>query len=179
MDDGKMGIALGQVEDGHYKLFLDGRCRNNRTGKFRGNVNNWGYLINTFCGNKKTQTVALHRLIYRYFKGEIPKGYHVNHIDGNKQNNNIRNLEAITHQENLQHARDTGLYNTEAVKQHYASMSGEDNPNSALSNEQAKEIRGKYQQGGISKKALAREFSVGASTVARIIKGERYPYMPV
>lgn len=56
-----------------------------------------GYLlINT--GDKLEY---VHRLVYRLFRGEIPKDMEINHIDGNKQNNKIDNLELVTRQENL------------------------------------------------------------------------------
>jgi len=38
----------------------------------------------------------LARLKYLTFKGEIPQGYTIDHIDGNTFNNNIRNLRAVT-----------------------------------------------------------------------------------
>ena len=37
----------------------------------------------------------LARLKYLTFKGEIPKGYTIDHIDGNTLNNSIRNLRAV------------------------------------------------------------------------------------
>ena len=40
--------------------------------------------------------VSLHRQVYLDFKGEIPKGYHIHHIDGNTSNNSPDNLEAIS-----------------------------------------------------------------------------------
>ena len=44
---------------------------------------------------------SLHRLIYEEYYGAIPKGYVIHHKDGNKTNNNITNLELLTH---TQHA---------------------------------------------------------------------------
>lgn len=38
----------------------------------------------------------LHRLIYEDFYGEIPKGMHIHHKDGNRLNNDISNLELIS-----------------------------------------------------------------------------------
>lgn len=34
----------------------------------------------------------LHRAVWEYHHGEIPKGYHVHHVDGDRCNNNISNL---------------------------------------------------------------------------------------
>lgn len=49
------------------------------------------------------------RIVYELFKGPIPEGLVINHIDGDKCNDNIDNLEAITMGENNKHAYDTGL----------------------------------------------------------------------
>lgn len=50
----------------------------------------------------------IHRLMAKTFLAG-PEKPHVNHIDGNKQNNSIENLEWATPSENAQHAVDTGL----------------------------------------------------------------------
>lgn len=44
-------------------------------------------------GNRSTKRV--HILVAKAFLGEIPKGYHVHHKDGNRQNNTVNNLEII------------------------------------------------------------------------------------
>lgn len=51
----------------------------------------------------------LHRLIAKVFIPNPNNKEQVNHIDGNRQNNNVLNLEWVTGQENVQHACDTGL----------------------------------------------------------------------
>ncbi len=51
----------------------------------------------------------MHRLMALTFLPESERQDHVNHIDGNKQNNQLSNLEWATPQENAQHAVDTGL----------------------------------------------------------------------
>lgn len=43
-----------------------------------------------------TLGVRLHRYIWEEENGEIPKGYHVHHIDGNKDNNTLNNLGLIS-----------------------------------------------------------------------------------
>lgn len=38
----------------------------------------------------------LHNYVWQKYNGPVPKGFHVHHIDGNKDNNNINNLIAIS-----------------------------------------------------------------------------------
>lgn len=40
-------------------------------------------------------TKRLHTEVWKYYKGEIPKGYHVHHVDGNTHNNDVSNLNLI------------------------------------------------------------------------------------
>ena len=53
----------------------------------------------------------IHRLVASCWYGsQIPSHLHVNHIDGNTENNTQNNLEIVTHYENSQHAKKHGLY---------------------------------------------------------------------
>ena len=64
------------------------------------NSKGW-YLTYRLFKDGKWETVRIHRCVYEAFIGEIPKGYHVHHIDGNKQNNVISNLQALTVKEHM------------------------------------------------------------------------------
>lgn len=46
-------------------------------------------------------TKLLHRVVWESYNGKIPKGFHIHHKDGNKDNNDISNLEMISAREHL------------------------------------------------------------------------------
>lgn len=49
----------------------------------------------------KPTLMSYHSFLYAWFKGEVPAGYDVDHIDGNTLNNDIDNLQLLTRKENL------------------------------------------------------------------------------
>ena len=52
----------------------------------------------------KWKRVKVHVLMMMTFVGPRPKGFVINHIDGNKENNKIENLEYCTNLENERHS---------------------------------------------------------------------------
>lgn len=66
--------------------------------------NTKGYQRVGLMLNHHQKQVFVHRLVAEAFLGEIKEGFCVNHIDGNKENNNVSNLEIITHSENIIHS---------------------------------------------------------------------------
>jgi hypothetical protein len=63
-----------------------------------------GYLAVGVKEGGRKRTLYVHRLVADAFLGRPGDGNEVNHIDGNKQNNAVENLEWTTHSANLQHA---------------------------------------------------------------------------
>jgi hypothetical protein len=59
-------------------------------------INTQGYY-RISSKKEKNHDKYLHRLIWEETNGEIPEGYIIHHIDGNPLNNDIKNLECMTH----------------------------------------------------------------------------------
>lgn len=60
-----------------------------------------GYLNVNLCKDGKLKRFQVHRLVYQTFVGEIPEGMQVNHIDEDKTNNRVDNLNLMTPKENV------------------------------------------------------------------------------
>lgn len=73
------------------------------------------YLMLSISFQQKCYRIALHQLNYMLFKGSIPEGYVINHVDGHTLdergllNNHIDNLELLTLHDNTLHAHISGL----------------------------------------------------------------------
>lgn len=59
------------------------------------------------CGNYfQRKGKRLHRAVWEHYNGDVPTGHHVHHVDGNRSNNDIDNLELIIGKAHLErHAR--------------------------------------------------------------------------
>ena len=66
-------------------------------------INHNGYVWYSFKINNKRKSIFLHRLVYKLFCGDIPKGMHIHHKDKNPLNNSLTNLEL---KEAKQHLRE-------------------------------------------------------------------------
>lgn len=67
-----------------------------------------GYLSSTLTRNSKSKRFPIHRLVAIAFIKNTRNKPAVNHIDSNKKNNNISNLEWCTNAENTIHAMNNG-----------------------------------------------------------------------
>jgi hypothetical protein len=75
----------------------------------RAATNNCGYKVIVISINNKQQMYLVHRLVALKYIDRVEGKQYVNHIDGDKSNNDVSNLEWCTHSHNVQHAFDTGL----------------------------------------------------------------------
>lgn len=101
-----------------YEVSNEGRVRNIVTGQIlKGHDNGHGYETVTLYKDGRAYTKKIHRLVAEAFLESSHDHLEVNHIDGNKTNNRIENLEWCSGSENIQHAYDTGLRQPPRMKQ--------------------------------------------------------------
>lgn len=106
-----------QIEENpNYEISSCGKIR--RGSKFiKINVNKRGYQYCNISTNGKVSKVKIHRLVAKAFV-DNPFNYEtVNHKDGNKLNNDYKNLEWVTLKENIRHGWKTGLYKPRSLHQ--------------------------------------------------------------
>ena len=104
-DDGKIYTL------DHSYLRKNGRLDNRKGKQLRSSVDKDGYerVVLTKDGIRKTYLV--HRLVATAFIPNPENKTTINHIDGNKRNNNVSNLEWATEKENQNHKWKNGLAN--------------------------------------------------------------------
>lgn len=114
-----LDVAIRKIESGMFQVDLNGTIWKLMAGNGRGydpiapkraecRLKN-GYLgLPMWLAGKQFLALA-HRVVWTVQMGEIPAGMDINHLDGNKTNNNPKNLEVATRSQNHRHAYLTGL----------------------------------------------------------------------
>lgn len=149
-----------------YIINLDGTITSKKTQKhIVQHDNNSGYPTVTLLVLDKPKTykrLLVHRLVAETYLG-LSKGYQVNHIDGNKQNNSVSNLEWVTRSQNMQHAIANGLMKI-----------GEGHHNAKLTEIQVNQICQLLVNSDIEVKEIAKRFNVAYSTINNIVQKHRW-----
>lgn len=89
-------IGLGRIQFKPERILKPGLASN-------------GYFTVAICKNRAQTSTCLHTIIAKSFIPNPNNFRCVNHIDGNKTNNAIENLEWCTHKRNSQHAYEIGI----------------------------------------------------------------------
>jgi len=155
-----------------YAVTDDGRVWSYKTNK-------WLSQANTGNGYKSVRlhgkSHSVHRLVAKAFcDNPKDKGY-VNHLDGDKHNNHVDNLEWVTHSENMKHACENGLQiNSEKQREAAAKQAYEMGmQNRKLTMQQAREIRQRH-SAGEKLKPLSDEYGVSVFVASNIARNVSY-----
>lgn len=96
-----------------YEISNTGKVRDKTTGcLLKHRINSHGYCIigiRKGINSRKQKMLTIHREVAKAFIDNPFSFPQVNHIDGNKTNNNVENLEWCTQSYNMKHAYRTGL----------------------------------------------------------------------
>lgn len=134
-------------------------------------VNNGsGYhVVNISYLTSKRKTERVHRLVANAFIQNEQKKPCVNHLDGNKTNNRVENLEWVTHRENMIHAYKNGLSNPKISlgSKHYKSK---------LTELDVVQIMASLSN-GVRSSSLAKRYGVSKCTISDINRGVTWKHI--
>lgn len=124
--------------------------------------NMFGYKhVSIVDKNGKRKTIHVHRLIAQAFIPNLLNKREVNHINGNKDDNSVKNLQWSTRLENMRHAHNNNLIN----------IKGENHPTSKLTKNNVIEIY-KLREAGMSNVAISKIFGVSNGLISVIVNGK-------
>lgn len=118
------------------------------------------------------QTRLVHRVVWEAAHGPIPPGMTINHLNGNRLDNRLVNLECVSQADNNKHAREVLGHDPGGGKR----SRGEGHWASRLTEGDVTEIRRRAGEGE-SCTALAAEFGITKSTAARIVRREMWAHV--
>ena len=101
--------SLGRVKSKSRTVPCKGGTRKIKSTKRKLFMNKRGYMTVVLSKKNKLKTFTVHQLVAQTFLPNFIKGTELNHIDGNKQNNSINNLEESDPSHNQLHAVRNGL----------------------------------------------------------------------
>ena len=145
-----------------YLIDEDGNIFDTKENKYRKpSITKDGYLKVSFYINGKYKRKLVHRLVLMTFNpADNMDNLQVNHKDGNKQNNNINNLEWCTQAENQRHAWINGLCDNSCP-------CGDNAHHKKLNRDTVNKILNDLEN-GLSYQKIANKYNISRSTVYQI-----------
>ena len=104
----KKFIYEGQETD--YSVSTEGEVRKDTINYILSQSSQQDYKFVGLIINGKQKRMRVHRMVALTFIDNPDNKPYVNHINGNRSDNNVENLEWVTPSENTQHAVNTGLF---------------------------------------------------------------------
>lgn len=101
--------SLGEVRSLNRLIKTGTGYRTKRGQKINGVISNRGYVNQRLWKDGKMKNILEHRLVANAFIPNPNNLPEINHKDGNKLNNTVKNLEWVSRSQNIIHAFETGL----------------------------------------------------------------------
>jgi len=148
------------IRNTEYIIQEDGTVINSKTSRVMSQCSNTnGYTQTTLRIDNKQVALRIHRLVAEAYLENPFKDATVNHIDGDKGNNHVSNLEWISLKDNILHAYGLGL-----------SPRGQDRSYAVLTDKDVEDIKVAFTK-NVSNIDLAKKYSVNKATISKIKNG--------
>jgi hypothetical protein len=161
------------VENSNYEVSNLGRVRRATDGyrTYAGRILNPGKNHDGYVYiNLQNKCHMVHRLVASAFIGERPEGFEVNHVDNNRSNNSVSNLEYMTHDENVKYSADKGRYAESCVR-------GEAHRSAKLTEEDVRLVRKIYDAGLSSYYALSKIYGVTKRAMRLVVQRKTWKHV--
>ena len=170
-------MALPSIENDKLfmKLYKLGLFKVNKSGKITylptsfifTKIGSSGYIPISVKHEGKKKAIQAHRFVWLVYKGKIPYGKVINHLDGLKDNNKLSNLECASYSRNNKHSYELNPSTREKIS---ISAIQTNKHKRKLTNKQVIFIRNST----LGYFTLAKKFKVGKSTIRKIVKYTTY-----
>lgn len=135
-------------------------------------INKGGYLYCNLGGRKGRSRWQVHRLVATMWIPN-PNGYAtIDHINGNKKDNSVENLEWVTLEENIRRGYETGLLGQPDIRKNYRVWKN----SIKLNPYERNRLRAEYKEGA-SLKELSEKYGLEVSGVWALVH-HYHPYSP-
>lgn len=152
------GIDYLVREDG--KIFSTNRLNKDGTPKeIKQRLDKYGYYVITYGTENNRKCKTVHRIIGETFMPNDDENLEIDHIDNNKLNNNLSNLQWVTHHDNASKI---------PFERRSICRKGSKNGRAKLNEQMVSEIRRMYKN-GVSKKQICSQYPCSFSNLDNII----------
>jgi plasmid maintenance system antidote protein VapI len=153
------------LEDGTPKIYSLFKNKYRKVTK-----NNDGYTVVNLSEKGIQKIISIHRIVALSFieNDNQEEKKEVNHIDGDKNNNNVENLEWVTHSRNNKHAFEIGLKEK---------PTGEKHGGAKLKETDIFLIKELVESGNYTAPQIAHKFGIATTTVRDIVSGKSWTYL--
>lgn len=140
-----------------------------KNGKRAGKTMRNGYRTISLQKDHVGRTFCEHRCVWVWFNGEIPDGMVINHLDFDRSNNRIENLEMVTPTENIRYTASAGRLNP---------CRGEKSPRAKFTEKEVQMMRYLHDNGWSTEQITQLMGEKWNGTVGRVVNGARYGDVP-
>jgi hypothetical protein len=162
--------------EGDYQVSNIGRVKSLKFGKERilkQSKDNTGYFQVCLCKNGISKPKKVHRLVFETFKEKLKDGYDAHHINEDKEDNFVDNLESKPHSDHSRDHNKGKKHSYESKKkmsENHIDYKGENNPNfgKGITNQKIIEINTDIEKGELTQKEMTKKHEVSQSTIYKI-----------